>query len=186
MQRGVWSVIFSNSSEEVPSIEVFIFVRYDKMNVVTVSISGSGLVDKVRFLLLLLFLFYRLPGFIFLNQTMIKQKGHFYICHPSHLHKTYSHICHNRCYSTKKIITIHGLSALPLENMVCFIPDIKCAYGSYVGETKWLLLTRMNPQTLLITGLNNPISSGGALFRKHFWPPWLQKHNCLCNWNVTT
>lgn len=36
-----------------------------------------------------------------------------------------------------------------------------------------------------MTGLNNPVSIRKALFPKHFWPPWQQKRNCLCNWNLT-
>jgi len=68
----------------------------------------------------------------------------------------------------KKIIRIHGLSAFPLENVFYFIQGIRCAHGSYVGESKQSLLTRMNSQTLLVTGLNYAVSSGKLLFPKIF------------------
>lgn len=116
---------------------------------------------------------------------MIEEKATSCICHLSHLHKRYSHSCHHRRSSTNKIIKICGLSAFPLESVVYFIQGIKCVHGSYVGETKQSLLTRMNSWALFMTGLNNPVSIRKALFPKHFWPPWQQKRNCLCNWNLT-
>lgn len=97
---------------------------------------------------------------------MIEEKVISCICHLLHLHKTYSPSCHHRCSSTNKIITIHRVSAFPLENVVYFIQDIRCVHGSYVGETKQSLLTRMNSQSLLIMGLNNPVSIRRVLFPK--------------------
>lgn len=116
---------------------------------------------------------------------MIEEKAISCICHPLYLHKTYSHSCHHRCSSTNKIIKICGLSAFPLENVVYFIQGIRWVHGIYVDETKQSSLTRMNSQALLITGLNNPVSVRRVLFPKHFWPPWLQKYNHLCNWSLT-
>lgn len=115
---------------------------------------------------------------------MIEEKAISCICHLLHLHKTYSHSCHRRCSSINKIIKICGLSAFPLENVVYFIQGIRCVHGSYVGETKQSLLTRLNSEALLITGLNNPVSIRRVFFPKHFWPPWLQKYNHLCNWSL--
>lgn len=115
---------------------------------------------------------------------MIEEKAISCICHLLHLHKTYSHSCHHRCSSINKIIKICGLSAFPLENVVYFIQGIRCVHGSYVGETKQSLLTRLNSEALLITGLNNPVSIRRVFFPKHFWPPWLQKYNHLCNWSL--
>lgn len=116
---------------------------------------------------------------------MIEEKAISCICHLLHLQKTYSHSCHHKCSSTNKNNQNSWALCIPIGECGLFHPRHQMCSWKLCGWNQ-TIIAHQNELTIIAYYRTQQSSfCQETIVHKNFWPPWLQKYNCLCNWSLT-